>query len=194
MKKLFLLLILALVSTGVMAQRHEFRVGYGLESSNRLIKTEHGVFGVNWKDEVSKVKSLKVNASSGAISFGYRYKVSRFRVGLLGAYEKISCESNGIAGDYKYVTVAADLQLSYLKLPKGIVELYGGASAGLGFVKQNLDIDASMTENGGDAKRGRFAYQVVPIGLSVGIPWVGAYAELGFGYRGIFNIGAYVRF
>ena len=84
------------------------------------------------------------------------------------------------------------MQFSYLKLPKGIVELYWGASAGLGFVTQS--IDASLVDDSGNGKRNRFAYQVVPVGVSVGIPWVGAYAELGFGYRGILNVGAYIRF
>lgn len=196
MKKTILLLILALVSTGVMAQHNEFRVGYGVASTNRLLNTEHGVFGVKWKDQVNSVKSLKVNASSGAIAFGYRYQISRIRVGLAGAYEKINCEYNvgDTTGDgnYKYWTVAADMQFSYLKLPKGIVELYWGASAGLGFVTQS--IDASLVDDSGNGRRNRFAYQVVPIGISAGIPWIGAYAELGFGYRGILNVGAYIRF
>lgn len=186
---------MALLSTAAMAQRNEFRVGYGIASTNRLLNTEHGIFGINWKQEYKDLKA--VNTSAGTITFGYRYQVSRIRIGLAGSYEKM----NGIykfsddygmetetKGQHKYWTVAADLQFSYLKMPKGIVELYWGASAGLAFVSQDIK---TLVD---DVKRNRFAYQVVPIGLSVGIPWIGAYAELGFGYRGVLNVGAYIRF
>lgn len=199
MKKTLLLLILALVSTGVMAQHNEFRVGYGVASSNRLLNTKHGIFGTDWKQQYSDLKSVNISSTSGAITFGYRYQVSRIRVGLAGAYEKMNGKYTltdsgaDVKADGKntYWTVAADLQFSYLKLPKGIVELYWGASAGVAIESQNLNFKAMVD----DAKnRSRFAYQVVPVGVSVGIPWIGAYAELGFGYRGILNVGAYVRF
>lgn len=199
MKKGLLILILAFISTGVMAQHHEFRVGYGVASSNRLLNTKHGIFGTDWKQQFSDIKSVNVSSTSGTITFGYRYQVSRIRIGLAGAYEKINgkytlSDSNGDVstnGKNTYWTIAADAQFSYFKLPKGIVELYWGASAGVAFESQGLSLKALAD----DAKnRSRFAYQVVPVGVSVGIPWIGAYAELGFGYRGIFNLGAYIRF
>ena len=55
-------------------------------------------------------------------------------------------------------------------------------------VSQNVD------EAQDEQKRSRFAYQVVPLGVSVGAPWIGVYAEAGFGYRGVLNLGAYLRF
>ena len=192
MKRVFLLLIAAFIALGAAAQNSEIRVGYGVASSNRLLNTEHGIFGVNWGQQFADIKS--VSSSSGAITFGYRYKISRIRFGLSGAYEKVNgtftdAAGSSAVGHHTYWTIAADLQFSYFKLPKGIVELYWGASAGCGFVSQNIDVP-----NAGEQTRRRFAYQVVPVGVSVGIPWIGAYAELGFGYRGILNLGAYVRF
>ena len=199
MKKVFILLIAAFVSLGAMAQNNEIRVGYGVASHNRLLNTEHGIFGTDWKQQFSDIKSVNIGAATGAITFGYRYKISRVRIGLGGAYEKINgtytlaTDSNGDVttdGRNRYWTLAADMQFSYLKLPKGIVELYWGASAGISFESQSLDLKNIVD----DAKRSRFAYQVVPVGVSVGIPWIGAYAELGFGYRGVVNLGAYIRF
>ena len=195
MKKTVLLLILALASTGVMAQHHEIRVGYGVASSNRLLNTKHGIFGTDWKQHYSDLKSVNISSSSGAITFGYRYQISRIRVGLAGAYEKIkgqyTMDTDTADGKNTYWTLAADLQFSYFKLPKGIVELSWGASAGIAFESQDLNFKALVNEA---ANRTRFAYQVVPVGVSVGIPRIGAFAELGFGYRGILNLGAYVRF
>ena len=202
MKKGILLIAMVLMATGVMAQHNEFRVGYGVASSNRLLNTKHGIFGTNWGQQFSEIKSMNISASSGAITFGYRYQLSRIRVGIAGAYEKINgkytlsdSSHTDITADGKntYWTVAADVQFSYFKLPKGIVELYWGASAGIAFESQDFNkLNAKDFIN--DAKRNRFAYQVVPIGISAGIPWLGAFAELGFGYRGIVNIGAYIRF
>ena len=202
MKKGILLIFMALLATGVMAQHSEIRVGYGVASSNRLLNTKHGIFGTDWKQQFSDVKSMKVSASSGAITFGYRYQISRIRIGLAGAYEKIngtytlsnSGTDTTADGKNTYWTVAADLQFSYFKLPKGIVELYWGASAGVAFESQDFKNISSAKDFIDDAKQNRFAYQVVPIGVSVGVPWIGAFAEVGFGYRGIFNVGAYIRF
>lgn len=200
MKKGILLLIAAFISLGAMAQKSEIRVGYGVASANRLVNTKHGIFGTDWKQQYSDIKSVNVGAASGAITFGYRYKVSRIRIGLAGAYEKINgkytfidSSSTDVTANGKntYWTLAADLQFSYLKLPKGIVELYWGASAGIAFESQEFKNVKNFIN---DAKHNRFAYQVVPIGVSVGVPWIGAYAEAGFGYRGVLNIGAYVRF
>ena len=192
MKRVFLLLIATIASFGVMAQNTEIRVGYGVASSNRLLNTEHGIFGVDWGQQIADIKS--VSSSSGAITFGLRYKISRIRLGVSGAYEKVNgtfsdSANNAVDGNHTYWTVAADLQFSYLKLPKGIVELYWGASAGCAFVSQDIN-----GLNVGEQTRRRFAYQVVPLGISVGIPWVGVYAEAGFGYRGVLNVGAYIRF
>lgn len=191
MKKSLLLILLSLLATGVFAQRNEIRVGYGVLTSNRILSGQTKSFGLDFSDA-----KISDPSTTGAISLSYRMKMlSKFRFGITAGYESVTGkysytylgDNHVDTGKNRFWTMTADAQFSYLKLPSGIVELYWSASAGVGFNRQTIG-------DFGTHSRTRFAYQVVPLGISVGIPWVGVYAEAGFGYRGLLQLGAYVRF
>ena len=81
--------------------------------------------------------------------------------------------------DQQNTTVA--LELTWLYSSRGAFQAYGFAGAGLlNWVEHDHDQDnTSYTETGN-----KFAFQFTPIGIRAGRS-VGAFAELGYGYKGI---------
>lgn len=88
----------------------------------------------------------------------------------------------------KIFTFAAEAQWTYSSLPK--LRAYGFAGGGLAW--------GVIKRTGGDGKRSdekirSMNFQLTPVGVSFGRKY-GWFAELGFGYKGIINMGGYVRF
>lgn len=177
--------------------RSEIRFGYGMLSANSLVDSysdlipdfEHG--GVAYADE----------STSGAFYLSYRYRIlPRVMFGATLGYERVrknyvftagSGSLENVGGKNDYLTVAADLQFRYLQVPSGILSLYWGVGLGAGFHRQKLtDFDYGPAKN----DKTRLAYQVTPLGMTLGLKRFGAFAEVGFGYRGVFQFGAYFRF
>ena len=200
---LFLLSLLAAtaVCSSAAAQKSEIRVGYGLMSSNSLLKKESAYIG----DMNLTTSGTSTPTSSGALYASYRIRIlPMVRLGASFGYEQVKKDYvmttpesavRNFSGNNKYLTFAADLQFRYFQLPAGILSLYWGASLGVGIHKQTLtpgpaDPDPTPVK-GRDT---RVAYQVTPLGLTVGVKNFGAFGEVGFGYKGIFQLGVYARF
>lgn len=195
MKKSIILLLAALLTVNVAsAQRHEIRGGYGMLSTNKMLN--HYTEIIPELTHSGKI-SYDNKRSTGVYALSYRYKVlPRMWFGVGMAYEQVNKtytyknESTvSMRGHNRFFAIAADLQYTYLQVPSGIVSLYGGVSAGAGILRQRLGGEIDDTDS-----VTRLAYQVSPLGLTVGLPWIGAFAELGVGYKGLVQLGAYVRF
>lgn len=195
MKKNIILLLAALFIANIAAaQRHELRGGYGMLSSNRLLNRYTEII-----PELTHSGKISTGneRSTGVYALSYRYKVlPRTWLGIGMAYEQVNKTYSyknespmSMRGHNRFFAIAADLQFTYLQVPSGIVTLYGGVSGGAGFLRQKLGGEIDGTDS-----VTRFAYQVSPLGLTVGLPWLGAFAELGIGYKGLVQLGAYVRF
>lgn len=195
MKKNVILLLAALFIANIAAaQRHELREGYGMLSSNRLLNRYTEII-----PELTHSGKISTGneRSTGVYALSYRYKVlPRTWLGLGMAFERVSKTYSykneapmSMRGRNRFFAVALDLQYTYLQVPSGIVSLYGGLSGGAGFLSQKLGGEIDDTDS-----VTRFAYQVSPLGITVGLPWIGAFAELGIGYKGLVQLGAYVRF
>lgn len=132
---------------------------------------------------------------------GYRYNIGRFKVGAdLG----FSHASANLTLDGDNSVSLKERELNFLVLPSAefvyfkrrLVELYGGASAGIGLLRHT---ESGQTEKGkGAAKKSdlttSFAYQVNPIAVRVGNERVGGFVEAGFGYKGFLTAGLNFKF
>ncbi len=179
------------------SRRSELRFGYGMLAANSVVDSYSDIItdfdhdGIAYTDE----------SASGAFYLSYRYQIlPRVMFGATLGYERVSKDYvftagagplECVGGKNDYLTVAADLQFRYLQVPSGILSLYWGVGAGAGFHRQKL----SGFNYGPDKEdTTRFAYQVTPLGMTLGLRSFGAFAEVGFGYRGVFQFGAYFRF
>ncbi len=94
----------------------------------------------------------------------------------------------------RYITGMLDVDFIYVN--KEFVKLYAGFSAGVS--QYNLKF-ASVSNHQYDdmldktEDRMYFAYEVIAFGITFG-KQIGGFAELGYGYAGMINMGVYVRF
>ena len=203
MKKLFLVFLLLGVVIKVSAQddkqkKHEVRAFYGetfqLDFANALTDALTNIFSTHYKTSSNVY---------GAFGLGYRYNINRFKVG--GDVSYIAYRSNvamkkGGEADYKTsdnnFIVLPSAEFVYFK--RGILELYGGAGVGA-FV--SLSKSSPITPEGKkylnnnlNDKSVNLAYQINPIAIRLGTGTVGGFLELGYGMKGLVNLGVSFKF
>jgi hypothetical protein len=183
MKKLaVIILVLAMVSS-VYAQessKNEVFGGFGLWTFTQFYEN---LFGVD--------AGYTMNASTIPLLVGYNYAVNR-RLSLSGVfvYESytITKESDDTSQskDLLY-TLAAEGTFNYLN--KDLLKIYGSAGVGLSLLHERNDP--------GYYRESRYAWmpniQFTPVGVKIGKKY-GWFAEVGLGYRGVFNTGLFARF
>ena len=86
--------------------------------------------------------------------------------------------------------------VEFVYFKRGVVELYGGAAAGVNLVnhtEKSLNQTATSNAKKSDLST-TFAYQVNPIALRVGNQRIGGFLEAGLGYKGFVTAGVSLRF
>lgn len=176
---------------------HEIRFGYGWLTSNGVIDGSTEMLGT----AAGADQTYGNESRSGAFALSYRCRLMpKFRLGATFAYEKITKDylyrlpDEGMQlfttkGKNRFLTLTVDTQFTYLQSPSGVFSLYWAACAGITFHRQRLEgLDPSRRG------RTRFAYQFSPLGMTLGAKQLGIFGEVGFGYRGVFQLGFYARF
>ncbi|MDR1743854.1 MAG: hypothetical protein LBR48_08595 [Dysgonamonadaceae bacterium] len=189
--------IMLLVANGVGAQddfkRHELEGGLGIWNTSQIVFT--------LSDALSNslgIGGMNVNNLSGSPAFhvGYKYWLTeRFGVGATLAMGSESGNVFNLEKQYQgqiqryYSNVAAEAAFNYIN--SEIFKVYALGGVGGLFLNQKYEPDGGSGTDKND--KGLFLdYQITPIGIKVGKN-VGGFAEVGFGYKGIVNIGLFVR-
>lgn len=176
--------------------RHEIR----LAASDGLTLGLANVFGMGLTDAVIGSKRSD-EKSSLVYSLGYRYSIARFRVGADLGFAQ-STGKLTLAGETAPSLKEKDLNfmllptVEFVYFKRGVVELYGGASAGVNLVnhtEKSLNKTAASSAKKSDLST-NFAYQVNPIALRVGNQRIGGFLEAGLGYKGFVTAGVSLRF
>ena len=176
--------------------KHEIR----LSVSDGLTLTSVDILGMGLADATLGSKRTDEKASI-IYGLGYRYAINRFRVGAdLG----FAHTSSKLALKGEKAPSIKEKELNFLILPtanfvylkKGLVELYGSASAGVNLVRHS---EEGLTEAVKEAAKKadlttKFAYQVNPIAIRIGNDHIGGFVEGGFGYKGFVTAGLSFRF
>lgn len=132
---------------------------------------------------------IKAEASFGLT---YRYAVAnRWMVHADAFYQKMSQDIyvGGVKDDeldYTYITIGLGTDYRYISGP--IFQMYSGVS--VAYTSENIDHSGSYNSPDGD---GFVNYQINAVGFRVGKKLAG-FAELGYGYKGIFNAGVSYQF
>ena len=176
--------------------RHEIR----LSASDGLTLGLANVFGMGLTDAVIGSKRSD-EKSSLVYSLGYRYSIAQFRVGAdLGFVQSTSKLT--LIGETAPSLKEKDLNfmllptVEFVYFKRGVVELYGGAAAGVNLVnhtEKSLNQTATSNAKKSDLST-TFAYQVNPIALRVGNQRIGGFLEAGLGYKGFVTAGVSLRF
>ena len=177
--------------------RHEFRIGY----SDGLTLGTASFWGIGLGDALTGTTRTD-EVSSGVIGLGYRYQLSRFRLGLDLGFASVSSKYDYSGSKKKDIK---ETQLNFMVMPvaemvyfkKGIVELYGSAAVGVDFTstKEKGLTEAGKAHANTKAKTSAdFAFQVNPIAVRVGNDRIGGFVEAGLGYKGFLTAGVSLKF
>lgn len=176
--------------------KHEIR----LSVSDGLTQGTVDVLGMGLSDALLGTKRTDERFSM-VYGLGYRYSLNRFRVGADLGFS-MGSDKLMLAGDKSSSLKEKDLNLLVLLTAEftyykhGLIELYGGASAG---VKLNRHTETGLTDAGKKAAKKAdlstsFAYQVNPIALRVGNNRIGGFLEAGLGHKGFVTAGVSLKF
>lgn len=201
LKKIVLTLGLIAFSSSISAQhdkfsynngRHEFR----LAASDGSTLANSTFLGIGLSDDLTGTRRTD-EQSYGVYGIGYRYGISRFRVGFDVGFSKIS--SKLVSNSKEAQALVKQRQTNIMVLPaaemvyykKGVVELYGSAAVGVNVCRAT---DKALSEAGKAlAQEPRtttdVAWQVNPIALRIGNDSIGGFAEIGLGYKGFATVG-----
>lgn len=195
MKKLILALVCLLAATlSLQAQdrlkHHEIAVGYGFLGTSEMI----GIFSDVLATAITGGNYAKTdNKWSGNLIASYKFTpTSRLGLGLTYAHTRNSADiavHNVPSGTSttNYHTLAAEAQYNYIN--RTFFRLYAVVGAGITSYTERYEPNAGSTEKN---TAGHFNFQVSPIGIKFGNR-IGGMAEAGFGYKGLFSAGLFVR-
>lgn len=190
------------VSKNAVVYHHEIFVGYGLYGLNDMLVGFSAGLGTIF----SLGRYVERNISrTGTIMVGYKYRFNRtISLGATYAYGSLRGESWGYTEsdvperrplellDDHYHTLNVECDFRYLT--RKVVTLYSTVGLGISYFGRTTHPYDTLHE---DVSRSSFLFpnfHLSAVGVKVGGYRAGGYAELGFGYKGILNIGAYVRF
>lgn len=137
------------------------------------------------------ITASEIKADPG-FGITYRYAVAnRWMIHADGSYQKMS-QNIYVGGakdselDYSYITIGAGTDYRYIS--GEIFQMYSGIA--VAYTSENINYSGSSESPEG---KGFVNYQINALGLRVGKTFA-AFAELGFGYKGIINAGLSYRF
>jgi len=190
MKRVLLLFAIFGIIISVKAQeqkipRNQIEISYGCLSTNHFLSLLWNNFNKSMNYNVEQHDSntfADFYKSSGNINISYKFRpLKKFYVGV-----SFICDFNHATltnknrtnfGRVDFVCYTIAIEAKYLYLNSKLVQLYGFLGAGYTF-SANKDVATSRFFNG----------QLTPIGIRVGKK-IGGFAEIGFGYKGVANVG-----
>lgn len=173
------------------AQTQEIGLGYGIGSTNSIASLFNELL-------VAGIVGAKIeNQKYYGVSFvNYSYAIKdNFSVGGEFAYERITKDitlSNALEGRQtdNSLTLAAIGKYSYISNPK--FRLYSGIGLGYTLVQGKYNPEKGSSSKVSKDSDGHFGFQITGLGFRFGNT-IALNAELGFGYKGVFNIGINYR-
>lgn len=176
--------------------KHDFR----LSVSDGTTLGNASFWGKSLSDAINGTKRTD-QKSSGVLSFGYRYTLGRFKIGADLGFAKVTSK---VYNEKETNPIYKDKELNFMILPtfeyvyfkNNLIELYGSAQAGINFTRNSTKYYAPATAPAGNKSTltKDFAFQVNPIGFSIGNRHIAGFVEAGLGYKGFVTTGISLKF
>lgn len=196
MNRLFILCILVCISLSSWSQsvdysfdHHDIGLSYGQFTTDQFKAFKSKILDEQLLDDRYVRDHLK---GYGALFINYKRitKGGLFLWGVSAGMDRNSSQIFWVGQEIgtlerQYYTFA--FQCDYRYVNSGMVQMYSGIGLGYAYVKESLDPsneEQSVTHNSFND----FAYQINLIGLRLGRKY-GGFLELGYGYKGIVNLG-----
>ena len=201
MNKLFLIIIFLIAHGYSYTQsydrsylRNDIILGYGIPSTDMFMPVQSSTLDDYFPD----ARYLRDNYSgTGVIGITYR-RVSHSEMFLWGASVSYNATKGEMyyLGNYEgelkrnFITIAFEGHYRYQNLKK--VQLYSGIGIGYSLGSETLTPPGESGKSSVSGSINRIAYQINAIGIRVGNN-IGGFLELGYGYKGIVNMGVSIQ-
>ena len=198
MKAKVALLIICMFSFSVLnaqeKKRHnEISAGYGIVTSDEAM----GVTSSILTTILTLANANRQNMHwTGTYVLGYKFRAGKmFPLGISVGYERMTSDlvdkDQTLVGKEQgqYITIMAEGAIRYVN--EHIFQMYSGLAAG--YTLASSDITLESGEDSDTDHFDHFNFQVNVIGIRLGTT-VGGFLELGFGYKGIVNLGLSCQF
>jgi hypothetical protein len=168
---------------------HDISVSYGMFTPSQFWVVNTLALNDSFPNELYVSDNYK---GSGSISLTYRhmFKNENMLWGFSTGMSNASWDIYNI-GSYEgvlkrtFYTLAIDWQYRWRN--QGVIQMYSGLDLGFTFVQETFSpTEASVKPI--TSNIGQFGYQVNAVGARFGKKF-GGYAEFGYGYKGIINVG-----
>ncbi len=197
-KALFIVCIMLLSTIGVQSQsymrsydHHDFQIGYGMFTPDQFMNVNSTMLDEQFPEK----RYVRDNYSgTGALFLTYRH-VGKNENWMWGVTAGASANTSKIynvgqyGGELKRTFITAAFEGEYRYRNQGVVQLYSGLGLGYTYGTETLTTPEQITSTGNISTIG---YQINVIGVRLGTKYAG-FAEFGFGYKGIINIGFSVQ-
>lgn len=195
-RKLLLAAIIMSIAQSTMSQEHfnEISFNYGIATTDDISTS----FGNIFEDIVYDLfgdSTQFSNSSTGVFLFTYQHQFSKIiSAGPVLGYEILETDvtfKDKTIGTIKHntFTLAVEGRVDYLNTE------YFGMYLGLGVGATLIKVKSSSgdTDESGIDPNSHFNFHITALGFRFGKKFGGT-AELGYGYRGLTNVGLYYRF
>lgn len=196
MKKAYITIGLIFISISLFSQsyyrsydHHDISMSYGLFTPAQFTDVNTPILNDMFPAELYVADHYK---GSGAIFLTYRHMFRNENIfwGLTAGMSKSSWQIYNIGSDVgelkrQFYTFAIEFEYRYRN--QGVVQMYSGVGLGFTYGSETLtSTDPGVAESTGSLNQ--LGYQVNAIGVRIGKKF-GGFAEFGYGYKGIINIG-----
>lgn len=201
MQKLFLLLVLLAMVCSVNGQsyyrsydHHDLSVSYGMFHPDQFQSGESGMLNDRYPEK-RYVRDEYSSMGSVFLTYRHMFRNELFFWGITAGLSNSTSKIYNV-GQYEgeltrqFYTLAVEWEYRYVN--QGPIQVYSGI--GLGFTYGTEEL-APPAESGLEAETGdvsNIAYQVNAVGIRIGKKF-GGFAEFGYGYKGIVNLGFSVQ-
>jgi len=173
---------------------HDILLSYGIPSPDLFKSINSSMLDEQFPDK----RYIRDNYSGlGNINLTYRYVSENEMLfyGISGSYNKTKGEIYNIGqfeGDLTriFITIAIEGQYRYQNMNK--VQLYSGIGIGYTFGSETLVPPSEGGKADSSGNINNIAWQINAIGIRIGNSIAG-FAEFGYGYKGIVNIGLSIQ-
>jgi len=199
MKKIRKLLITAMIiciTQFAFSQEHfnEISLNYGIATTDDVSTA----FGTIFEDIVYDMfgdSTQYNNSSTGVFLFTYQHQFSKvISAGPVFGFEMLETDvtyNDVTIGTIKHNTFTLGIEGRVDYLNKEYFGMYLGLGIGATLIKVKSSSDE--TDTGDIDPNSHFNFHITALGFRVGKQF-GGIAELGYGYRGLANVGLYYRF
>lgn len=173
---------------------HDLSVSYGALLPDQFNNVESSMLNERYPD---KRYVRDQYSSMGALFITYRHVLKNevMLFGVTAGYSSSTAEIYNV-GQYEgelarqFITVAVEWEYRYIN--RGPVQIYSGLGLGYTYGTEKLTPPPEQGSMEGTGDVSSIAYQVNAVGIRIGKKFAG-FAEFGYGYKGIANIGFSVQ-